>query len=193
MAVGAEVPPKVATCPRRYGLSLNGGVQRELKEGVWEVHPLDEKAFSPNELIWLVERGDVIFTDSELKKTIKLCFKTLELGQTSTISLVANGSDTAPTELEELNKGVSLACYHPLTPLLTDLDCLGRSLIENVVVRMDRLLPTDFTKTKISDARGKRRIQFSLSVQVELTVKHAVTIDIKYGDRVIGTRSTTSL
>jgi len=108
MAIGAQLPARITICPRRYGLSLNGGVQAESKEGRWSIDPLDENAFSPNQLIWLVEKGDVIFADSELKKTIKLCFKTEELRQTTTITFLANDHDSIPRRLEDLTtRGMS--------------------------------------------------------------------------------------
>lgn len=113
MAIGAEIPPKIATCPRRYGVSLNGGRSPSLKEGVWTVDPLDEKIFSPSELIWLVNRGDVIFPDSELTRTIKLSFQKQDIKnlQTTEITFVADGNDRVPSRLEELNARCTSNCF----------------------------------------------------------------------------------
>jgi len=96
MAVGARLPPKISICPRRYGLRC---------ERNWRIDPLDEHAFSTKQLIWVVDRGDVIFAGSELKKTIKLLFIGRELWQTTTITFVANSSDSIPHRLEDLTTG----------------------------------------------------------------------------------------
>jgi hypothetical protein len=113
MAIGAEIPPKIATCPRRYGLSLNGGRPPSLKEGLWTVDPLDDKIFSPTQLIWLVNRGDVIFPDSEFTRTIKLGFQKQDIKnlQTTEITFVADGNDRVPTRLEELNARCTSNCF----------------------------------------------------------------------------------
>lgn len=105
MAIGSELPPKVATCPRRYGLSLNRDGQPTSKQGCWTIDPLDKNAFSPYSLIWLSERGDVIFPGSQIKKMIKLCFETQELGQATKITFLANNSDIIPRRMEDLMTG----------------------------------------------------------------------------------------
>jgi hypothetical protein len=103
MAIGGPRPPKITTCSRRYGIGLRKG-------GNWMIHRDDENSFPSNllpdnELIWLVDRGDVIFADTELKKTIKLSFKAQELLQTTTIQFVASGSDNVLRQLETLMTG----------------------------------------------------------------------------------------
>jgi hypothetical protein len=200
MAIGAQLPPKIVICPRRYGLSLNGGGQHAPEEGRWTIDPLYENSFLPDQLIWLVERGDVIFADSQLKKTIKLCFKAQELGKTTTMTFVANGFDNAPCWLEDLTTRcmselsflVFLCCA---SQCLANglLDGASQSLVEDLTVRMDRLLPTDFTRCMCLDAKGKRKASYELSVDVELTVKYAIIIEVKHRGQVIATHTTTSL
>jgi hypothetical protein len=58
---------------------------------------------------------------------------------------------------------------------------------------MDRLLPADFRKCKFLDAKGKKKTSYDLSVDVELTVKYAIIIEVKHRGQVIATHTTTSL
>lgn len=108
MAIGGPLPPTITTCKRRYGLSWKGGEQFAPRKGYWTIHQDDENAppynFKSNmQLIWLVDKGDVIFAGEELKKTIKLSFKAEELPQIATIQFIANGSDHIPRHYEDLN------------------------------------------------------------------------------------------
>jgi len=105
MAIGARIPPKVATCPRRYGLCLNQGRMPDITEGIWDIDPPDENVFPQGRLIWLVSRQDVIFPDSEFKKKIKFSFETEQCGRASVITFVADGGDRIPSRLEDLSPG----------------------------------------------------------------------------------------
>ena len=197
MAVGSKIPPKVVLCRRHYGFSLNRGQIPSIAEGIWEVDPLDDNNFSQDQLIWLVQRRDIIFPDSELKKKIKLSYKTQKIGKASTITFLADARDEAPSRFKELsgkscratdsnipvNCKVSTLLIHPFT---TD-----RSLVENIAVRMDSLLPTDYIKRKVMEGNVKRKY-FEISIDVELSVKHSVTVDIKHKSRVIASYSTAS-
>jgi hypothetical protein len=69
---------------------------------------------------------------------------------------------------------------------------IGRGFVENITVRMDSLLPTDFRKRKVIEG-GIRRKYYKISIHVEIRVKHAVTLDVKHKNRVIATYTTTSL
>jgi len=71
------------------------------------------------------------------------------------------------------------------------LDCIGETLVENLTIRMDRLLPTDFRKSV--DPKKQKKPIYELSVEVELTVKNTATIDFKHAHRLIATHTTTSL
>lgn len=138
MAIGAEIPPKIATCPRRYGLSLNGGRLPSLKEGVWTVDPLDDKIFSPTQLIWLVNRGDVIFPDSELTRTIKLGFQRQDIKnlQTTEITFIADGNDRVPSRLEELNARCTSNIVFALTPCTPSLTALTDTVVALLTCRL---------------------------------------------------------
>jgi hypothetical protein len=66
---------------------------------------------------------------------------------------------------------------------------IGHSLVEEIFVRMDSLLPTDFQKFK----PDKRRKYYEVIVDVEFRVKNAVTFEVKHKERVIANYTTTSL
>jgi len=115
MAIGAPLPPKVAICQSRYGLILKGKSPYAPRDGSWTIHPLDENSFLLNpftttQLIWLVQKGDVIFPESQLRKSVKLWFRAQELGQTAKISFVTNRSHTLPSQIEDLAQGIQLLC-----------------------------------------------------------------------------------
>jgi hypothetical protein len=69
---------------------------------------------------------------------------------------------------------------------------IGRGFVENITVRMDSLLPTDFRKRKVIEG-GIRRKYYKISIDVEIRVKRAVTLDVKHKNCVIATYTTTSL
>lgn len=67
------------------------------------------------------------------------------------------------------------------------------NLIENVTIRLDRLLPAYFERYRIVQPRLPRLPKYELSVIVELTVKNSVTVTIntcKDSPRVIGAVTT---
>jgi hypothetical protein len=66
---------------------------------------------------------------------------------------------------------------------------IGLSLVEEIIVRMDSLLPTGFQKFKPE----KRRKYYEIIVDVEFRVKNAVIFEVKHKERVIATYTTTSL
>jgi hypothetical protein len=103
MGIGARIPPRVATCPRRYGICLNQGVLPGRTEDVWSVHPPNENIYPLGRLIWLVSRADVIFSDSVFKKKIQLSFRTEQPGKSSIITFIADQGDVIPSRLEDLS------------------------------------------------------------------------------------------
>jgi len=113
MAIGAQLPPKIEICPRWYGLSFGGS---DLKNGCWTIDPQDENPSLPNELVWLVEKGETIFADSQIKKTIRLCFESRERKQTSTIGFVTTLSDRTPRTLGDLLTGSMLSLSSAIFP-----------------------------------------------------------------------------
>lgn len=110
MAVGSKLPPRIGSCPQRYGISLNGGAATKYSEGFWSVDPQDSRALVPQDLIWLVEKGDMIFpTDDlamlrtpEIKVDLKLSFKITKLPQSISITFVASGSNRVPKVIDDL-------------------------------------------------------------------------------------------
>lgn len=111
MAVGARLPPKIAMCPRRYGLCLNRRQATSRYNGVWNVYPAEWNEPQEDQLIWVVPSRDVIFPDVEFKKTLKLSFSTEQLTSDSIITFVADGGDKVPSRLEELTSSSELRLY----------------------------------------------------------------------------------
>jgi hypothetical protein len=104
MAIGARIPPKVATCPRRYGICLHQGRMPNITEGIWKLDPPDENTYPQSRLIWLVSKRDVIFPDSELKKKLKFTFESEQWGKAAVITFVADWSDRVPSRLEDMSR-----------------------------------------------------------------------------------------
>jgi hypothetical protein len=124
MAIGAPLPPKVAICQSRYGLILKGKSPHAPREGSWTLDSHDENSFLLNpftttQLIWLAQKGDVIFPESQLRKSVKLWFKAKELGQTAKISFITNMSHTLPSQIEDLPQGIQLLATLILMSLTT--------------------------------------------------------------------------
>jgi hypothetical protein len=74
-----------------------------LSDGIWTVDHRDERAFSPTELIWLVEKGDIIFPDASPEKKIKLCFSRRGFCESTTITLITDRHDIVPRRWEQLS------------------------------------------------------------------------------------------
>jgi hypothetical protein len=69
---------------------------------------------------------------------------------------------------------------------------IGNSSVVDITVRMDGLLRSDFRK-RIPMKGGTRRKFYEISIDVEMSVKRAVILDVKHENRVLATYATTSL
>lgn len=60
------------------------------------VEPPDDDSLSSEQLIWLVEKGDIIFYGKWIQKSIKLRLKTTDPRGSTSIIFIANDSDRIP-------------------------------------------------------------------------------------------------
>jgi hypothetical protein len=175
----------------------------DITEGIWRVDPPDENLYPEGRLIWLVSRQDVIFPDGEFKKKMKFTFESDQWGKTAVITFVADGGDKVPSKLEDMSPNgkcivlglladIGFRSSSALSSELTNWLVIGHNIIVNIPVRMDGLLRSDFTKRTV--IKGRFRLKYyEISIDVEMSIKRAVTVDVKHQNRVIATYTTTSL
>jgi hypothetical protein len=65
--------------------------------------------------------------------------------------------------------------------------------MQNLIVRLDNVPTEAIDKKKFTDQRGKKRTYVELSVDLHLTVKNAVTIEVRRKNLVLASLTTPSL
>ena len=117
MGIGMDVAPKLTTCPRHYGLCVSQ------KHADWK-HDSDNtvtdkyhgRQIIPDQLVWLIRKGDVILPDKPIVSTFVITCKftkeALKTGGTVRITFVATDEEPPPSNLSKLPRGTVYLFFH---------------------------------------------------------------------------------
>lgn len=122
MGIGMDVAPKVKPCPRHYGMCVSEAYAD------WR-HDSDRtvtdrflgRQVVPDQLIWLIRKGDVILPDEPIVSTFAITYiftrRALEAGDSVRTIFVATDMVTPPSSLSELPRGTAYLFFQPPQPI----------------------------------------------------------------------------
>jgi hypothetical protein len=117
MGIGMDVAPQVRPCPRHYGISVSqiyADWRHNSERTVTD--RFHGKQVAPEQLVWLVRKGDVILPDRPILSTFsvecRFTSKQRESGQNLRITFAASAIDNPPPSLFDLPRGTAyLPCF----------------------------------------------------------------------------------
>ncbi|KAI9777865.1 MAG: hypothetical protein M1839_008542 [Geoglossum umbratile] len=194
MGIGADMPYRLRSCPRHYGVCVSQIYADWAHDSARVV--IDEfhgRQVVRDQLIWLVQRGDVILPDKPVVSTFSIGYRFtprhLELGESVRMVIVATALERPPSNLSDLPRGKEyLTCPHSLQSIL---ECLhqGQQTYQNEVAYLDidlKNIPKSSLQRENSPHGGN---YYQVAMDAEFRVSQGVTVSCKCGDYTLGTHN----
>ncbi|KAI9786203.1 MAG: hypothetical protein M1839_007613 [Geoglossum umbratile] len=171
MGIGMDVPARLRSCPRHYGICLSQIYADWRHDGAEAVADwFHGRQVVPRQLIWLVQRGDVILPDGPIVSTYSIDWKFtpkhLESGQSVQMTVAATALEIAPTNMSSLPRD-----QNEVVHLDIRLDTIPRSAIQ-----------------RQNSPRGGG-YYYKVAVDAEFRVSRSVTVNFICGGKILGTHT----
>jgi hypothetical protein len=129
VGIGMDVAPDVRSCPRHYAICVNelyAGWRHKEEQAVTD-HVLG-KQIVPQQLIWLIRKGDVILPDAPIVSSYVVENRFTSKQRDSRVSLritfAASAIENPPSNLSDLRRGTARPFYIFLQSALRSLCAL---------------------------------------------------------------------
>jgi hypothetical protein len=111
MGIGVEMPTKLRSCPRHYGICVHQQYRDWLHTGANPVRDtLDGQLKVHSQLLWLMKQGDLIPLGkpliSDYECQYQITQQQFEAGKTLHLTFVSTTAIDAPSALSELSNGM---------------------------------------------------------------------------------------
>lgn len=119
MGIGMDVAARVKLCPRHYGICVSQIYADWMHNNGQAVIDRFQRHVVPQQLIWLIRKGDVILPDEPIVSTLsaecRFTSRDIDSGQSMRIAFVTSTAHNPPSNMSNLSRGMARFLYSTLT------------------------------------------------------------------------------